>query len=63
MKLQKNLRKLRKKRGITQQRLSDMTGLTRTSYNGYENGVAEPNVKTLILLSNFHSVTLDELMK
>lgn len=63
MSLPTNLKKLRNKRGITQQRVSDMTGITRSTYTGYEIGVCEPSIKTLILLSKFYDTTLDGLIK
>ena len=63
MNLPKNLKKLRKKRNVSQQRVADMNGLTRSSYAGYENGVAEPNISTLVKLSKFFEVTVDGLIK
>lgn len=63
MKIQKNLKRLRKKKAISQQRLSDQVGLIRSTYAGYESGVCEPNIRTLIKLSKFFDVTVDELIK
>lgn len=63
MKLKKNLKRLRKKKGISQQRLSDLNKLTRSTYSGYENGVCEPSIRTLIRLSKFFNITVDELIK
>ena len=62
MQLTKNLKQLRGKRGLSQKRVADMNGLTRSSYSGYENGVAEPNLCTLVKLSKFFNVSLDELI-
>jgi transcriptional regulator with XRE-family HTH domain len=63
MKLQKNLKKLRKDRNLSQKRVSDLTGIQRSTLSGYENGYAEPNVKTLIALAGFYDTTLDGLVK
>lgn len=63
MKIQENLRKLRKSKGISQQVLSDKIGLKRSTYSGYENGVAEPNIGMLIKFANFFDVTVDELIR
>ena len=38
-------------------------GLTRSSYSGYENGVAEPNLENIRAMSDYFKVTTDELLK
>ncbi|MCG8573767.1 MAG: helix-turn-helix domain-containing protein [Flavobacteriales bacterium] len=58
-----NLKRLRKKKGFSQEELASRLDLTRSSYSGYENGVAEPNVETLIKLSEFFGITLDKMLK
>ena len=63
MKLQKNLKRLRAKRKLSQQRVADINGLTRSSYSGYENGVCEPNICTLLKLSKFYKVTIEKLVQ
>jgi len=63
MNLPTNLKRLRKKRKVSQQRVADMNGLTRSSYSGYENGIAEPNLCTLVKLSKYYGTTLDILIK
>ncbi len=63
MNLQKNLKRLRNKKGISQQRLAGKVRLKRSSYSGYENGYAEPNIRTLIKLADFFDVTVDELIR
>ena len=63
MNLPKNLKKLRAKRKLSQFLVAKRNGLTRSTYSGYENGVAEPSLRTLIKLSKFFDVTLDKLIR
>lgn len=61
--LVKNLKALRSKRGLSQQRVADMNGLTRSQIASYESGVSEPNICTLIKLSHFYGTPVDFLIK
>ena len=47
-----NLKFLRKNKKLSQEELATELGLTRSSYSGYENGVAEPNLQNLLKLVN-----------
>ncbi|MCC5922678.1 MAG: helix-turn-helix domain-containing protein [Crocinitomicaceae bacterium] len=58
-----NLKLLRKRRKWSQEEVAQKLNLTRSSYSGYENGVAEPGIENLIALSTFYKVTLDDLLK
>ncbi len=58
-----NLKLLRKRRKLSQEELASELSLTRSSYSGYENGVAEPNLDNLIKFSNFFNISLDKLIK
>ncbi|UKN01830.1 helix-turn-helix domain-containing protein [Paracrocinitomix mangrovi] len=58
-----NLKLLRKRRKLSQEEIAIELGLTRSSYSGYENGVAEPNLSTLIKFSSFYNISLDKLIK
>lgn len=58
-----NLKLLRKRKGESQEETATSLGLTRSSYSGYENGVAEPNLETLIKCSAYFDITLDRLIK
>lgn len=61
--LAKNLKELRKEKGLTLEFMSKKIGLSgKSSYQAYENGRAEPQIKTLIKLAKFFKVTLDELI-
>lgn len=61
--LSSNLKLLRKKKNMSQEDVSKKLGLTRSSYSGYENGVAEPGIENLISLSTFFKVPLDDFLK
>jgi len=58
-----NLKLLRKSRKLSQEEVSRKVGLTRSSYSGYENGVAEPGIATLIVLSDFYKVPIDDILR
>ena len=58
-----NLKLLRKRKGISQEEIANDLGLTRSSYSGYENGVAEPNIETLIKISEYYDISLDKFIK
>ena len=48
---------------MSQEEVANELGLTRSSYSGYENNVAHPNLDSLILFSEFYSVSIDDLVK
>ncbi|MDF2571146.1 MAG: DNA-binding protein [Sporomusa sp.] len=56
------LAKLRNNKGLTQQQVADITGLTRARLNNYEQGVREPDYDTLLRLADFFGVTTDHLL-
>lgn len=58
-----NIKLLRKRRKKSQEEVAGDLGLTRSSYSGYENGIAEPGIETLISLSEYYGVPLDHMMK
>jgi transcriptional regulator with XRE-family HTH domain len=58
-----NLKLLRKRKKVSQEEIANELGLTRSSYSGYENGVAEPNLSTLIKFSSYYNISLDKLIK
>lgn len=58
-----NLKLLRKRKGFSQEEVAKSLNLTRSSYSGYENGVADPSLETIISFSNFFKVSIDELLK
>jgi transcriptional regulator with XRE-family HTH domain len=58
-----NLKLLRKRKKVSQEEIAQELSLTRSSYSGYENGVAEPNLQTLMKFSEYYNLSLDKLIK
>lgn len=58
-----NLKLLRKRRKKSQEEVANELGLTRSSYSGYENNVAQPNLDSLILFSDYYKVSIDDLVR
>lgn len=56
------LRAARARKGITQQELSGMTGVTAKSISFYETGEALPNAKTLVALADALDTTPNDLL-
>lgn len=57
-----NIRYLRKQFNLSQQKLSDLLEIPRTTWNGYELGKTEPNIEMLIRLSEHFKVNIDSLL-
>lgn len=53
------LRSLRKEQNVTQQEIADALNITQPTYNKYEKGTREPDMKTLISIANYFKVSLD----
>ncbi|GAB4331272.1 MAG: hypothetical protein OHK0038_06020 [Flammeovirgaceae bacterium] len=63
MYLSKNLRYLREKNGkISQQKLADDLGVTRSAISSYEDGRAEPKLENLIQFAEYFRVSVDSLI-
>jgi len=58
-----NIKFLRKRTGKSQEELAVLLKLTRSTLSGYENGVAEPSIETLSVISNYFGVAIDDLVK
>lgn len=59
----KNIKLLRKRRGRTQDDVAFALGLKRPTLSGYENGVAQPGLDTLVAFSRYFNVSVDTLIK
>ena len=59
--LAENVTTLRKKRGLTQSRLAELSGATRASIALVESGSSNPTMEILIKLSRALQISLDEL--
>ena len=57
------LKEIRKKRKLTQLKVAMDLSISREALSHYENGKRSPDVDTLILLSNYFSVSIDYLIK
>jgi len=63
MSIGNNLKVLRKRLKKSQEEVAKDLNLTRSSYSGYENGVAQPNLESLISFSTYYKITIDNLVK
>lgn len=56
------IKALREKKGLTQAELARKLGLTRSSINGWEMGLAAPSTSVIVELSKIFHVTTDYLL-
>ena len=56
------LRKLRQEKGLSQQQLSGLIGISKSSINMYERGEREPGIDTLKSIASFFNINLDFLL-
>ncbi len=54
-----NLKKLRTKTGLSQQKLANQLGLTQQSIHSYESGAYEPDIATLKQLAAYFDTSVD----
>ncbi len=52
-----SLRLAREKRGLTQKQVMAMTGINNKTLSGYENGVSEPDIQTLLTLLKLYGMS------
>ena len=60
--LAKNLKYLREKSNLKQEDIGDIINLTRQAYSNYENQTRTPDIDTLMILSNYYNVSLNDLI-
>lgn len=58
-----NIKLLRKRRGRTQDDVAFSLKMKRPTLSGYENGVAEPAIETLVTFSDYFKIAVDTLIK
>lgn len=58
----KNLKKLRTEKKISQQALAQHLNISQQSVYKYENGIAEPDISTLIKMADFFETSIDYLV-
>ena len=55
----KNLKYLRNQKGISQQQLAAVLGVSQQSVNKYENHNVEPDIATLVAMADYFGTTID----
>lgn len=63
MEVGNNLKILRKRLKKSQEEVAQDLKLSRSTYSGYENGVAQPNLENLVAFSDYFKVSIDELVR
>lgn len=63
MEFNEKLRKLRKEKGLSQEELADIIGVSRQALSKWESGSSYPEMEKLIALSGLFGVTIDSLVK
>ncbi len=61
--LGKNLRYLRKQSSKTQSEIASLIKKGQTTVGNWENGISEPNLEELLIISNYFDISLDTLLK
>lgn len=62
LKLKERLKECRKNKKLTQEQLSNLIGINRSTYAKYETGENEPDAATLDKFANFFKVSVDYLL-
>lgn len=57
-----NLEKLRKQHKLSQAKLGNALGITQQMISSYEKDISSPNMESLIKLSDFFQISIDELV-
>lgn len=63
MNIGETIKKLRKDKNVTQEKLADYLGITYQAVSKWENGTALPDITLVVPLANFFSVSADYLFK
>lgn len=63
MKFNEKLQKLRKEKGMSQEALADVLGVSRQAISKWESGQSYPETEKMIAISELFGVTLDSLIK
>jgi transcriptional regulator with XRE-family HTH domain len=61
--LGKNIRHIRRQSSVTQSELASVIGKGQTTIGNWENGISEPSLEELLILSNYFDISLDLLVK
>ncbi len=60
--LARNLRYLRKQNNLTQEAISDILNISRQAYSNYETCKRVPDLDTLLCLSQYYQISIDDLI-
>lgn len=58
----KNIKKIRGVKGLSQQAFADLFDLKRGTLGAYEEGRSEPKIDTIILIANYFSISIDNIL-
>lgn len=61
--LGKNLRHLRKQSSRTQSEIASLIQKGQTTIGNWENGISEPSLNELLIISNYFDISIDTLLK
>ena len=61
--MKNNLKKLRETKGLSQQKLSDILGVSRQTINSVENGKFDPSLTLAIKLTKFFNEPIDSIFE
>lgn len=59
----KKLKVLRDERGVSQQKLADVIGMSQSSINDYENRGIEPDITTLVRIADYFETSVDYIVE
>ena len=62
MEFNEKIQELRKSRGLTQEELAEALFVSRTAISKWESGRGYPNIDSLKQISNYFSISIDELL-
>lgn len=60
--IKERLKELRKEHFLTQKQIAKIINKSETGYASWEQGLAEPSINDLIILSNFYDISIDYLV-
>lgn len=63
MYISSNIKFLRQRKGRTQDDVASALKLKRSTLSGYENGIAQPGIETLVAFSGYFNISIDTMLK
>lgn len=57
-----NVKILRKRKGKSQEEMAIELGLNRSTYSGYENNIAQPNLENMLRIGNYFGLTIEDII-